>query len=222
MGETGYPKTENMSTMLLKAFEQSNKEVYSMVSDVRFSGSTCVSLLTYGRRLYCANVGDSRAIVIRQAVNGCTAIALSRDHKPDDKDEAAVIVANNGRIDSYRDQLGNQIGPMRVWLKHEDIPGLAMTRSFGDSMAARVGVNAVPEIKVFDLTLEDRIIVLASDGVWEFLENQQVANIVWPFFAQKNAEGAAEALVRASFKRWKREENVIDDITCIIVFLDVK
>ena len=111
---------------------------------------------------------------------------------------------------------------MRVWLKNEDIPGLAMTRSFGDSMAARVGVNAIPEIKEFMLTPEDKIMVLASDGVWEFLKNQEVANIVYPFYLQKNAEGAAESLVRAAFKRWKREESVIDDITCIIVFLDVK
>lgn len=111
---------------------------------------------------------------------------------------------------------------MRVWLKHEDIPGLAMSRSFGDAMACRVGVHAVPEVKTFELESEDKIIVLASDGVWEFLENSTVANIVFPFFKQKNAEGAAEALVRAAFKRWKREENVIDDITCIIIFLDVK
>lgn len=89
-------------------------------------------------------------------------------------------------------------------------------------MAARVGVNAIPEIKEFTLTPDDKIIVLASDGVWEFLENQDVANIVYPYFLQKNAEGAAESLVRAAFKRWKREESVIDDITCIIVFLDVK
>jgi len=173
-GETGYPSPDVMSTVFLKAFEQSNKEVYSMVSDVRFSGSTCVSVLTYGRKIYCPNVGDSRAIMIRANPGNpstCTAIALSRDHKPDDKDENAVILANNGRVDSYRDQLGNQIGPMRVWLKHEDIPGLAMSRSFGDSTAARVGVNAVPEIKVFDMTPDDKIIVLASDGVWEFLEN---------------------------------------------------
>jgi len=45
---------------------------------------------------------------------------------------------------------------------------------------------------------------------------------VFPFLASKNAEGAAEALVRASYKRWRQEENNIDDITCIIVFLDVK
>jgi serine/threonine protein phosphatase PrpC len=81
-----------------------------MVSDVRFSGSTCVAVLTYGRKLYVPNVGDSRAIMIRQNPSNpttCTAIALSRDHKPDDKDELAVILANNGRVDSYRDQLGN-------------------------------------------------------------------------------------------------------------------
>ena len=36
------------------------------------------------------------------------------------------------------------MGPLRVWLKNEEIPGLAMTRSFGDSVAARVGVIAEP------------------------------------------------------------------------------
>ena len=46
-------------------FEDANKEVYSMVSDVRFSGSTCTSIITYGKKVYCANVGDSRTILIR-------------------------------------------------------------------------------------------------------------------------------------------------------------
>jgi len=40
----------------------------------------------------------------------------------------------------------------------------------GDAMAARVDVHANQEITFFDLTLEDKIIVIASDGVWEFLE----------------------------------------------------
>ena len=56
-----------------------------MVSDVRMSGSTCVSVLCYGRRLFIANVGDSRAILIRQMGNNeGLASPLSRDHKPDD------------------------------------------------------------------------------------------------------------------------------------------
>jgi len=67
--------------------------------------------------------------------------------------------------------MGNKIGPERVWLKTEDIPGLAMSRSFGDAVACRVGVNAIPEISELRLTPNDKVIILASDGVWEFLEN---------------------------------------------------
>ena len=56
-----------MHENLTKAFAESNTEVYKMVSDVRFSGSTCTSIITYGRKVYCANVGDSRTILIRAA-----------------------------------------------------------------------------------------------------------------------------------------------------------
>lgn len=83
-------------------------------------------------------------------------------------------------------------------------------------------MNAVPEISELRMTPQDKVIILASDGVWEFLENQQVADIVYPYFLQRNAEGAAENLVRAAFKMWKKEENVIDDITCIVIFLDIR
>ena len=151
-----------------------------------------------------------------------TCEALSRDHKPDDPLEAEVINNCGGRIDTYRDVHGNSLGPLRVWLKNEDIPGLAMTRSFGDGMAAKVGVNAIPELGEIELTSNDKYIVLASDGVWEFLKNIDVAKIIFPFYQKKNAEGAAECLVREAFKKWKKEEDSIDDITCIVIFLDVK
>ena len=81
-----------------------------MVSDVRFSGSTCTSVITYGRKLYCANVGDSRTIIISAAPgspDGCTARAISRDHKPDDLAEKHHIESHNGRVDCYKDQQGN-------------------------------------------------------------------------------------------------------------------
>ena len=107
-----------------------------MISDVRFSGSTCTSVITYGRKLYCANVGDSRSIIIKAAPNsadgklvvfhaswlarltfltkltisvviGCTVRAISRDHKPDDIDEKLHIEAHNGRVDCYKDHMGN-------------------------------------------------------------------------------------------------------------------
>lgn len=69
--------------------------------------------------------------------------ALSRDHKPDLKDEEERIVTNGGRIDPFREPNGDPIGPYRVWLKQENVPGLAMSRSIGDLVAASVGV--IPE-----------------------------------------------------------------------------
>jgi serine/threonine protein phosphatase PrpC len=211
-----------MYQCMKESFAMAQKEVCTALPDVRFSGSTCVSVLTYGKKIFIANVGDSRAIIARSQSTEVTADALTNDHKPDDPNEAKVIISCNGRIDSYRDQNGNPLGPLRVWLKNEDIPGLAMTRSFGDQVAARVGVNAVPEMGELELTKEDKFIVLASDGIWEFLKNIDVARIIHPFYLKKNAEGAAESLVREAFKRWKKEEDVIDDITCIVIFLDVK
>ena len=114
------------------------------------------------------------------------------------------------------------MGPLRVWHLHENIPGLAMTRSFGDGAAVEVGVTAEPEILELNLTETDSFIVIASDGVWEFLTNQEVVNIIKPHYNNNSAEKAAESLIKESLKKWKQEENVIDDITCILIFLSIQ
>ena len=67
------------------------------------------------------------------------------------------------------------------------------------------------EIYEYDMNRSDKVIVLASDGVWEFMQNDEVARIVYPFFEKRNAEGAAEALVKEAFKRWKRVSFWKDD-----------
>lgn len=108
-----------------------------------------------------------------------------------------------------------------MWHLNENIPGLAMSRSFGDHAAVEVGVISEPEILEMNLTEDDKFIVLASDGVWEFLSNDEVARIVYPHYLNNSAEKAAEALIRESLKKWKTEENVVDDITCIIIFLSI-
>lgn len=94
-----------MYNCMRESFAMANKEVITALSDVRFSGSTCVSVLTYGKKIFIANVGDSRAIIARAVNQGndINADPLTNDHKPDDPNEAKVIMANNGRIDSYRD-----------------------------------------------------------------------------------------------------------------------
>ena len=60
-----FPQYNKVKQALFQGFEQANHEVCNMGTDVRFSGSTCVSVMTYGRHLYIANVGDSRAIIVR-------------------------------------------------------------------------------------------------------------------------------------------------------------
>jgi serine/threonine protein phosphatase PrpC len=49
----------------------------------------------------------------------------------------------------------------------------------------------------------DKFIVIASDGVWEFLSNDEVVNIIKPHYLANSAEKAAEALIREALKRWK-------------------
>jgi serine/threonine protein phosphatase PrpC len=58
------------------------------------------------------------------------------------------------------------------------VPGLSMTRAFGDSVAARIGLRAKPEILQIVLTPEDRYLLLMSDGIYEFTDNQQLMEIV--------------------------------------------
>jgi serine/threonine protein phosphatase PrpC len=146
--------TDEICIAFNNAFLDCNEELFNGKMDIRFSGSTCVTVMTLGQKLFCSNVGDSRAIVVKKTPDGkMIAQAVSRDQKPCQPDEAKRIIESGGRIDSFRDPNYNPIGPLRVWLKEEDIPGLAMTRSFGDECASRVGVNAEPGKYFTSLTI---------------------------------------------------------------------
>ena len=71
-----------------------------------------------------------------------------------------------------------------------------MSRSLGDKIAHSVGVSSMPEVLELMLSPDDKIIVIASDGVWEFISNDEVANTVFPFYFENQPEAAANALVR--------------------------
>lgn len=145
---------------------------------------------------------------------------LTRDHKPGDKDESARIKACGGRIEPYRDDNNEFIGPERVWLKTQDIPGLAMSRSFGDRVAASVGCISTPEIFEFNLDENDKFLIAASDGIWEFITSKECVDIIKDYYLANDAQSCCEFLLEESSRRWMEEEEVIDDITMILIFFD--
>ena len=194
-----------------------NEEINSL-----FSGSTCVSVIYTPEKLIIPNIGDSRAVLgrlINKETNEYKAIELSRDHKPTEKDEEKRILENDGRIQPFIED-GEFVGPQRVWIKEEEVPGLAMTRSFGDRVAATVGVVSIPEIKEYIFNPNDKFMIIASDGVWEFISSQECIDIIKEFYDKNDLKGCCEFLYQESSKRWLKEEEVIDDTTMIIVFFD--
>ena len=94
-----------------------------------------------------------------------------------------------------------------------------MSRSIGDFVAHQYGVISDPEIIEYKISPEDKFIVIASDGVWEFMSNQEVVNIVSTELTQNDLQTAARVLVEKSREKWNINDKAIDDITCIIIKL---
>jgi len=170
------------------------------------------------------------------------AFPLSRDQTPYRKDERIRVKKCGARImsldqiegfepspvdeitlvDGVEDlELGEEIDeygdPPRVWAPDGEYPGTAFTRSFGDAVAEELGVNAEPEILTRELSSKDKIIVLASDGVFEFLTNQSVIDICAKF---QDPLEACRAVVAEAYELWLQYERRTDDITILCIFLD--
>ena len=122
-----------------------------------------------------------------------------------------------GRIEPFREENGEEVGPNRVWLKNEDYPGLAMSRSIGDLIATTVGVIPDPEIIEYELNSESLYMVICSDGVWEFLSNKNVLEISKKYYYKNDLKGMNKKLFKESVEKWKNEDVVVDDITILSV-----
>ena len=207
---------KNEYDILKRVFKHAEKDINKSAIDAKFSGTTCVIVFQIGDKIICANVGDSRAILVK-GEKGKTIIPLSVDQKPDSPEEKKRIELAGGEVAQYEDD-GEKSGPFRVWAKGEAYPGIAMSRSIGDFVASSLGV--IPEPICFEETIDKdtKFIILASDGIWEFLNNKKVVNIVWPFYEKKDPEGACKALIKEATDWWNKEDIVVDEITVIIGF----
>lgn len=228
-------RNRHFKSNALKAYHQSfigtNLQLHRHHIDDSMSGTTGITALVRGKTLYVANVGDSRAVLAERRGKKLYAVDLSNDHTPFRADECARVRLCGARVLSL-DQLeglknpdvqcwggeeDDDGDPPRLWVANGMYPGTAFTRSLGDTVAEQIGVIAVPEVLIMELTLQHPFFVIASDGVFEFLSSQAVVDMVVKY---ADPHDACAAIVAESYRLWLQNETRTDDITIIIVFVD--
>ena len=255
---------QKLNHIILESIDYSQNALSSKYDiDISLSGTTLCSALILGNILYLINIGDSRAILgmYNSRINKWKTTQLTVDHKPNHPNENRRIIFYNGRIERHKNEFGDEVGPYRVYGKDSDSnsQGLTMSRSIGDLESKKYGVIYDPEIFKYELKENDKVIVIASDGLWDQLKNEEVMEIIGECLNKDlKAKEASEILVEKARKKFVdvncrknkkfNYENVssenyfyfrndnnkeinsdkisyknshIDDITCIVVFLEV-
>lgn len=165
------------------------------------SGTTCIVGVwnSTQHRIDIAHVGDSRAIwfsqdsivpITQETTTQCMPVELAR------------VQQGQGRVDA----MGNVFyGPQ----------GIAMTRSLGNAVMLRAGILPTPIL--LEKVLSKGTLVLATDGIWDVLSNEQVRDIV---MSATLFEDSGRLLAEAARRKWIGDlpiECKVDDITCVIV-----
>lgn len=214
-----------------KSFEDTNAKLHASRIDDSLSGTTAICMFLDGETIHIANVGDSRAVVATMSDGKLTAQPLSVDQTPYRSDERERVKRSGARVltmdqlegiapvhDNWAANLNDQVDedgdPPRIWSPYGAFPGTAFTRSIGDEIAETLGVIAVPEITSLQLTEDDKFVVIASDGVFEFLTSQAVVDMVAQY---DDPLEACQKVVAESYRLWLTYELRTDDITIICV-----
>ena len=66
--------------------------------------------------------------------------------------------------------------------------------------------------------IRPKAIILASDGVFEFVKNEEIKDIIEKYYYKMDSKGCAKEIVDYSRKIWENSGYAIDDITCIVGF----
>ena len=225
-------KTENIKLSSLKHFNITPCDIYKLISknnyifvknminslinelnnlncDIELSGSTFCQIIQCGRKLICINIGDSKAILI----NKNEIFLLSHEHKPINEIEKERIENSNGEIYKI-----NTHGPYRVFEKGKNYPGIALSRSIGDLIAKKIGVISDPEIIENEISGDSLGCVIGSDGIWEYLSNQKVSDILIENYNSVNAEKIiAQKLIDLARKKFISNNENIDDVSVIVI-----
>jgi len=140
----------------------------------------------------------------------------TRDHKPNDPKERARIEQSGSEVQMFH--YDGQVQIARVFVKGADYPGLCMSRSLGDQCVKEHGVTTTPEISSLDIIPGETFVVLASDGVWEFVPSKLACSSLAKKLAAEGKDKCVARIVTEAKKRWKAQEgSYCDDITAMLV-----
>lgn len=223
------------------------------------SGSTAILVYINSKGIYVGSVGDSRAIMgvaagkeppsdipqrkanrhfrHHKAARAMGAVQLTLDQKPNHVGEMDRILKAGGRVAKITDEYGQSVGPYRIWQRFGTLPGLAMSRSIGDKLGGELGVIATPVFNKFPFySGVDLFVVVASDGVWDSMSNQEVVHFVEKYRKtcpkvdtctrvqgklHSTGTNIAHLLCEEARYRWlgicEEEDVMIDDISCVIL-----
>jgi len=170
------------------------------------AGSTAITVLMQGNKLWCANAGDSRSIA---GVAG-EAKALSYDHKPVDPKERARIEGAGGFVEFNRVN-GN----------------LALSRAMGDFVfkmndklsASEQIVTCYPDVETAEVSDDWDFLLLACDGIWDVLSNQEVSDFVLSRLGQglEPEDVCEELMTRCLSPDCQMGGLGCDNMTCVLV-----
>ena len=199
-------------------FSQIDKKLHQKYSSKNIcynSGTTANIILLFKNKIISINIGDSKTILISGKNNNI--IQLNTCHNPEVEEEKKRIEKNGGEVGRVN---WADFGPQRVWYKGRIYPGLSISRSFGDFISEPLGVFSVPEIKEYDIDYKKaKFMVIATDGIWEFLSNDKVRDIIMPYYDEKNINGGINKLIDIASKIWNvKNPNYIDDLSVILLF----
>jgi len=180
--------------------------------NVEASGAAGSMLVFEGPSIYVAHIGDSGVMLGAWSRHDSRVIQGTKDHKPGDPEEKARLEEAGSEVRQV-----DEAGSSRIYIKGTNFPGLTMSRAFGDTACG--GVLQEPEIsKHYMQNSDEYYAILASDGIWEFVDYEKAAELTAKKLRLKGPMESVKFLTGASRKRWAHVcGDYCDDITAILV-----
>eukprot|EP00397_Hematodinium_sp_SG-2012_P004771 GEMP01004785.1.p1 GENE.GEMP01004785.1~~GEMP01004785.1.p1 ORF type:complete len:763 (+),score=160.95 GEMP01004785.1:231-2519(+) len=210
---TNFP--QDLKSAVSEALAQAQVDLQELATQKNLnfnaSGSTCSILMHEGQNIHLSTVGDSKIMVASYNRHDSRLRMISTDHRPDFPTEKARIEATGDPPGEVRDG--------RVYVKGQNYPGLTMSRAMGDWCCAERGVIQTPDYDCITMQPgEELYAVIASDGLWEFMDGDKVLSLSAKKLRLKGPCETMRFLFDASRKRWKHlEDDYCDDISGILV-----